>query len=489
MKKTEKKHSDSLFKRYFIQITATVLFCLMLTGLTILIFSLNFWKTGRFASLKDDALSLTQSVDSIFKEDNISIEHMDRRVKKEVEHLMTTLAKSELSEIYLTNPEGTIFMRCSAKDTKRTALVFPQGVLQKINNNEDVIFEYKGKIDKAIKEQYFVVSISFEVAGEKCYIVCMQPETVAYLPYVTAFTRIMVTVGIVVVLISFIASYIVSMQMARPLKIISDATEHYAEGDFSVKIKASQIYTELTELMNSVNKMADSLALLEESRSSFVANVSHELKTPMTTISGFIDGILDGTIPEKDQQKYLHIVSDEVKRLSRLVVAMLNMSKIEAGKLELKKSDFNIREILTRTLLSFEKFIEDKNIEIEGCEDLEDVHINADEALINQVIYNLIDNAVKFTPEGGTITLSLKQENGKALFSIRNTGKGISPKDCGLIFDRFYKVDKSRGLDSKSFGMGLYIVKNIIELHKGTINLNSIVNKYTEFNIKLPLSL
>jgi len=200
-----------------------------------------------------------------------------------------------------------------------------------------------------------------------------------------------------------------------------------------------------------------------------------------------VDGILDGTISNEDSAKYLGIVSDEVKRLSRLVVAMLNMSKIEAGKLTPNLSQFSLNDILMKTFLGFEKYIEDKNIEISGFDNLEEVSVTADEVLMTQVIYNLIDNAVKFTPENGQITLGLIKEKKEAVLSIRNTGKGISQEECGLIFDRFYKVDKSRGLDAKSFGLGLYIVRSIIELNHGTININSEIDKYTEFVIKMPL--
>ena len=180
-------------------------------------------------------------------------------------------------------------------------------------------------------------------------------------------------------------------------------------------------------------------------------------------------------------------MSDEVKRLSRLVVAMLNMSKIEAGKLSPALSDVNLAELICRTVIGFEKVVSDRDIRVLGLDSFEQVNVSADGTLITQVIYNLFDNAVKFTRDGGTITLSLGSDKKNAVIKIRNSGKGISAEEQTLVFDRFYKVDKSRGLDSKSFGMGLYIVKSIIELHHGTISINSEPNEYTEFIIKLPL--
>ena len=271
------------------------------------------------------------------------------------------------------------------------------------------------------------------------------------------------------------------------LKKMTAVTKLYAQGDFSERISAEDTYNELAVFAESFNSMAESLERIEESRSAFVSNTSHELKTPMTIISGFIDGILDGTIPAEDEEKYLRIVSDETKRLSSLVVAMLNISKIEAGKLELSKTRVDLPHMICRVMLDFEQAVEAKNVSIVGLESLSPLKVTADETLLHQVIFNLADNAVKFTPENGRIMLSLKQEGVNAVFRIRNTGRGIPEADRELIFDRFYKVDKSRGLDSKSFGIGLYIVKSILDLHNGTISVNSDGVTFTEFSVALPM--
>jgi signal transduction histidine kinase len=233
--------------------------------------------------------------------------------------------------------------------------------------------------------------------------------------------------------------------------------------------------------------MAKDLATLESSRRSFVANVSHELKTPMTTIGGFIDGILDGTIEKEKEPYYLGIVSDEVKRLSRLVTSMLNMSKIEAGELNIKPSRFDISEQIFKTVLAFEQLIQKKNINILGLDQMKNLYLSADEDMINQVIYNLVDNAVKFTPPLGVIEISAYEENESAVVRIKNSGSGISSEEIGKVFERFYKVDKSRSYDVRGAGLGLYIVKSIIELHGGTISVSSVENMYTEFVFRLPL--
>lgn len=227
--------------------------------------------------------------------------------------------------------------------------------------------------------------------------------------------------------VGFIAVYFLTASLIKPLHDMSEATKAYAEGDFGprVKVKGDD---ELAELVRAFNKMASDLSLLESSRRSFVANVSHELKTPMTTIGGFIDGILDGTIPESQQKHYLSIVSDETKRLSRLVTAMLNMSKIEAGELKLNPKAFDISAEIFNVLLSFEQIIERKHIEISGLDRLHSVTVTADEDMIHQVIYNLVDNAVKFT-ENGTISVFADDDENATLIKVVNTGAGISSEE------------------------------------------------------------
>ena len=263
-------------------------------------------------------------------------------------------------------------------------------------------------------------------------------------------------------------------------------TDHYAKGDFDHKAKENYKNRELNDFAKALNKMGYELKINDDSRKSFVANVSHELKTPMTSIGGFIDGIIDGTIPPAEEKKYLGIVSNEVRRLSRMVVSMLNLSKIEAGEIELSPIIYDVSSQVFETLLSFEKTINEKHIEIEGFEEIGSVLMRADKDLIQQVIYNLIDNAVKFTPEKGTITVFAENNGEVTKVSIRNSGPGISEEEIARIFERFYKVDKSRSYDTKGVGLGLYIVKTIINMHDGEISASSKQGEYTEFAFEIP---
>jgi len=302
---------------------------------------------------------------------------------------------------------------------------------------------------------------------------------------VVAVLKIFVSVAVICLLAGFIMIWILTKRMVTPLRQMSAAAKRFAVGDFSYRVKISS-NDELSDLGYAFNEMADALDKLENSRRSFVANVSHELKTPMTSIAGFIDGMLDGTIPKDKQEYYLKIVSDEVRRLSRLVVAMLNMSKMESGDFEMKPKNYNITDQIIHILLTFEQKIEKKNIEIRGLEDIKPYRVNADTDMIYQVVYNLFDNAVKFTNENGYIDISLKEVGDFVQVSIKNSGEGINKTELTRIFERFYKVDKSRSLDAKGAGLGLYIVKMMVEMHGGRIYAKSESANEAEFVFTLP---
>ena len=274
--------------------------------------------------------------------------------------------------------------------------------------------------------------------------------------------------------------------MTKPLREMAAAAKSFSTGDFSVRVPAEG-EDEIAQLARSFNHMADSMADLESVRRSFIANVSHELKTPMMTIGGFIDGILDGTVPEEKRKQYLEIVSEEIKRLSRLVKSMLSIARIEAGDMKMNPTDFDVNELVCRTVFAFEQKIEEKKLEIMGLES-DEVLVKADNDLVHQVVYNLIDNAVKFVNEGGIISFGFEQKDGKVFVSVKNTGEGIAQQELPRLFDRFYKTDKSRSLDKTGVGLGLYIVQTIVNQHKGDLIVKSVEGEYTEFTFSLPAS-
>lgn len=281
--------------------------------------------------------------------------------------------------------------------------------------------------------------------------------------------------------------FIIRRQM-KPIKQMTAAARKMAHGQMDVRVDVNQTdAAELNELALAFNNMAQALAKSEQKRQEFVANVSHELKTPMTTISGYMDGMLDGTIPQEQQPKYMEIIAGEVRRLSRLVRSMLEVSRIQdQGIPPERKRSFDVCQTVGEVLLSFEQKINGKHLEVETDLPDQGARTLADPDAITQVVYNLIDNAVKFCPEGGTLGLKLAQtKGGKYLVSVSNTGPTIPAEELPMVFDRFHKTDKSRSADRDGWGLGLYIVKTIILSHEEDIYVTS-RDGVTEFSFTLP---
>ena len=320
-------------------------------------------------------------------------------------------------------------------------------------------------------------------------IVIVSTPTKTTTQILTRISHIFLTASMFVVLISVLAVTVFARKETKPLRAMARAATAFGHGDLEARVKLENDYSEeIEELAVAFNNMACSLQKSEYQRQEFVANVSHELKTPMTTISGYVDGILDGTIPESKRDHYLRIVSDETKRLSRLVRSMLDISQLqkEQGIPEEKKMHFDLEECAGQVLITFEKKINDKNINVDVNMPEHPVYTIANQDYITQVIYNLIDNAVKFCPEGKTLGLTIREGGNKAYVSISNEGDTIPPEELPLVFDRFHKLDKSRSQNRDGWGLGLYIVKTIVCSHNENISVTSRDGK-TEFTFTMPL--
>ena len=279
-----------------------------------------------------------------------------------------------------------------------------------------------------------------------------------------ATTRTMTVAGLWITLAALVAVYILTERIIRPLKHMSRAAKHFAAGQFDIRVPVEG-GDEVAELATAFNQMADSLARNEDMRRTFLANVSHDLRTPMTTISGYIDNILAGAIKPSEYERYLDIISKEVKRLSRLVSSLLDISRMQAGERKFDIAEFDACELARQVLISFEQKITDKNLEVEFRCDRDKMPVLADRDAIHQILYNLCDNAVKFSREGGHYLITLRDHKDKVHISVYNDGEGIPESDIPYVFDRFYKSDKSRGLDKTGVGLGLYICRTIIESH------------------------
>ena len=281
--------------------------------------------------------------------------------------------------------------------------------------------------------------------------------------------------AVVVLLITVIACSITSAHQARPLQEVTDAARKFGRGDFDVRLIGYENRDdEMGELAESFNSMAHSLSQSEVHRAEFIANISHELKTPMTTIAGFADGILDGTIPPDRQRESLQIIVSETRRLSRLVRRMLDLSRLSALTENVTaQAQFDLVEVVSRVLVSLESKITDRDLDVEVTMPDDPLIVWGDPDSITQVCYNLLDNAAKFSAPGTKIGITIAKKDGKAITSIRNLGATIPPDELPNIFDRFHKTDASRSVDRDGVGLGLYIVKTILGNLKESITVTS----------------
>ncbi len=292
---------------------------------------------------------------------------------------------------------------------------------------------------------------------------------------------------VVSVILELIALIIITKEITEPIRELENMTKQMSAGNFKVKIQ-SRSDDEIGELVNSYNAMAEALNSLDMMRNDFIASISHELRTPMTSIGGFIDGILDGVIPAEKQEHYLLIVKEEITRMNVLVNDLLNMARLQTGKVELELLPCSLNDLLRNTVLKLEPIIDQKEIQVEFDLKAKDCDVLIDKPSIERVLINLIQNAVKFTSPAGSIILHSEQDGKeKVRITVEDTGSGIQKEEIPFIFEKFYKIDKSRGLDKKGTGLGLAIVKSILSAHGQEIHVESTVGKGSRFIFTLPV--
>ena len=489
-----KRKRSNIFLRYYIMFASIFMITFAVLGTSLLLLVNQYSIDEKTNLLKENTQSIAQSVSSTLIVNNMNSSYSYE--KEVICESLSVVSNCIDSDVFICDNEGKIIL------CKEQTGMSPYYDSSMVCVDHDSFKVSDNMIQRVFEDGSVVARQSIE--GEDCYIVGTAIVAPTYshatndiigsvfaivksgtTELVSAVLRIFVLVAFICLLAGFIMIWLLTKRMVTPLQQMSAAAKRFAVGDFSYRVKINS-NDELSDLGYAFNEMADALDKLENSRRSFVANVSHELKTPMTSIAGFIDGILDGTIPKDKQDYYLKLVSDEVRRLSRLVVAMLNMSKMESGDFEMKPKNYNITDQIIHILLTFEQKIEKKNIEIRGLDNIKPYRVNADTDMIYQVIYNLFDNAVKFTNENGYISISLKETGDFVQVSIKNSGEGINKAELSRIFERFYKVDKSRSLDAKGAGLGLYIVKMMVEMHGGRIYAKSDSANEAEFVFTLP---
>ena len=471
------------FSRLFALIASVILLCLILLGVAFRLTLSNYLEEEKHETLQNNAETLAY-LTSVYDATG-ELEHRwgDFRIA------LTAAAQVAGTDAVFCAPDGEILV-CSCNDmgcAHRDKFVEPELVAQILENGEEFT---EGTLNHIYEEAHFVegMTVLSQVTGEVIGVLIVTAPEEQIGGVLMQTTILFFYVSVVVLIVAMIASFLLSRNQSRSIQTVARAAVRFGRGELDTRVAVGGKNTvEVDELATAFNTMAESLSQSEKQRQEFVANVSHELKTPMTTIAGFMDGMLDGTIPQEKHRYYMQLVSDEVRRLSRLVRSMLEISRLQSqGITEEKKRRFDLCEAVGQVLISFEKRVNSKRIYMDVQMPDRSVWVKADPDSITQVIYNLTDNAIKFCDEGGRLSIWLRPEGGKARVTVQNTGGTVPAEELPLLFDRFHKADKSRSADREGVGLGLYIVKTILNSHGEDISVTS-QEGVTTFQFTLPL--
>ena len=470
------------FSRTFSAAAAILLVTLLALGTSFQVLVRNYLTESTMSGLQNDARIISNLAASYSIEGSLS--SRDFLLNLDIASQVTD------ADVVICDSYGTVIL-CSdgLSGCEHQGLRLNLVYLQTVYANDGVTSTTL--IEGLYEEERYVVSVPImnDEGTIASGIVMLSTPTASTTAILARISRIFVTTALIVVIIAVAAVSAFARRHSRPLKAMAKAATDFGHGKLDSRVPIDEDYSEeVEELALAFNSMAVMLQKSEYQRQEFVANVSHELKTPMTTISGYVDGILDGTIPPERQNYYLRLVSEETKRLSRLVRSMLDISRLqsEGGIPEEKKMYFDLEECVGQVLITFEQKIVNKKLEVDVEMPEHPINTIAQRDAVIQVVYNLIDNAVKFCPEGGTLGVRIREGGSKAYVSIRNDGETIPPEELPLVFDRFHKTDKARSRNSDGWGLGLYIAKTLVGSHGENISVVSREGK-TEFTFTMPL--
>lgn len=476
------KHFHGLYWRQMAVTVGMVALTLVLMGVSFFSLSYNYARGQRTNELLVRAQAVSKlSVRYLETGRYLSMEELQE--DEQFRQLAATAAVISEMDILVCDTDGHVLL--STDETMAgQSINIPQSVMEKVLS--DGTWSGRSRLDQIYQNKQFIggVAVVNPTSGKTLGAVFTVSTSASIDDLWRAFAGLLLMTAFVVLMISFMASSITTMRQIKPIREMAQATRQYAEGDFDIRMNDYGREDEIGELAASFNNMAESLQQTERQRREFIANISHELKTPMTTIAGYTDGILDGTIPPENEKQYLQIIANESRRLSRLVRRMLDVSQLQAMDPLRGGNHFDICESMRRVLISMEKKINDRHLDVDADIPDEPILVLGDNDMITQVIYNLLENAAKFAREGSTLYLGVAMMDGKARVTVRNIGDTIPAEELPLLFERFHKSDKSRSEDKDGYGLGLYIVKTILQQHKEEINVTS-ENGVTTFTFSL----
>ncbi|MCI2056174.1 MAG: HAMP domain-containing histidine kinase [Oscillibacter sp.] len=476
MKATLKKRFQGLYWRQLFVTAGTVLLTLALLGASFFSLSYNYAKQQRTEELQAKAQVVATFSAGYLKDSAFSSE-------AEFGNLASFAASVSDVDFLICNTDGQVVLTTDEQQAGKV-ISMPENLVEDAVKNG--ISAERGDLDGLFPKKRFIVGVPVKVAStdEVVGTVFAAAATTSLDNMWQAFAGLFVMTALVVLMVAFMATSVTTMRQIQPIREMAQATRRYAEGDFDIRMNDYGRDDEIGELASSFNNMAETLQQTERQRREFIANISHELKTPMTTIAGYTDGILDGTIPPENEKQYLQIIAGESRRLSRMVRRMLDVSQLQAMDPLKGGNRFDVCESMRRVIISMEKKINDHHLDVDADLPDEPVLVLGDNDMITQVLYNLLENATKFARQGSTLYMGVTTIDGRARVTVRNEGETISAEELPLLFERFHKSDKSRSEDKDGVGLGLYIVKTILEQHKEKISVTS-ENGVTTFTFSL----
>ena len=467
-----RQHFQGIYWQQMFVITGVVLLTLFLLGASFFSLSYHYTKNQKEADIQSRAKVMSQlSVSYLESGRFMSMEEL--RSDPDFQRLASFAAVVSDAQFMICDTEGHVLLTTD-EDLSGQVVTMPEKMTQEIL--EKGASSERDDLGGLYENRRFVVGVPAvnPLSQETVGVVYAVSEDTSLDAMWRGLVGLFIMTAFVVLMIAFMASSISSMRQVQPIREMVQATRRYAEGDFDVRMRDYGRNDEVGELAASFNNMAESLQQQERQRQEFIANISHELKTPMTTIAGYTDGILDGTILPENERQYLEIISAESRRLSRMVRRMLDVSQLQTMDPLRGGNHFDLCESMRRVLISMEKKITDRNLDVDVDIPEGPILVLGDNDMITQVIYNLLENAAKFATAGSTLHLGVATvEGGKAQVTVRNLGETIDPEELPLLFERFHKSDKSRSEDKDGVGLGLYIVRTILEQHKEKIYVTS----------------
>lgn len=402
------------------------------------------------------------------------------------------IVRSSDSYVVLSDTEGSMIYACDGDTYYSVDKRVPESVTRQVLQQGK--FTGMSDLGGLFDKNSYVVGVPFVLTRGTISvvqgIVLVSTDTAAVQSMWQDTVTIFFFVAVIVLMIAVVASSLFASYQSRPLNEMAEAARKFGQGEFDTRVTGYENRgDEIGALAEAFNSMANSLEKVESQRADFIANVSHELKTPMTTIAGFAEGILDGTIPQEREKESLQIIVSETRRLSRLVRRMLDLSRLNAlaESSITAQEQFDLTEVMSRVIVSLEGKITGRKLDVDVQMPDEKLMVWGDPDSITQVCYNLLDNAAKFAATGSVITIVITKKDGKACTTVRNLGATIPKDELPVLFDRFHKADYSRSMDREGVGLGLYIVKTILGNLKEDIHVTS-EDGVTEFTFTLTLA-